>query len=211
MPDRRCVECGAPVHGQGKHLYCSDDCKMVTRSCATCGDEFRVERKRKGRNFVCSLKCRPARQWGEPKVDVECGCCGEPMTVHASRLASGRGKFCSRSCAALARPINGKPSKIADAAIDEFLKGTPLLCELEKRLGRWSVDLALPLHNIAIELDGEYWHGLPAMVEKDRRKDEWMNAHGWHVIRVVMGKDDTPQSIARRIAEELDTCLTATA
>lgn len=109
------------------------------------------------------------------------------------------------------RPINGKPSKIADAAIDEFLKGTPLLCELEKRLGRWSVDLALPLHNIAVELDGEYWHSLPAMVEKDRRKDEWLDANGWHVIRIVMAKDDTPQSIARRIAEELNPCLTVAA
>ena len=211
MSDRRCVECGVALRGRGRRLYCSDDCKLITRTCATCGDEFKVQRKRKGRNFVCSLSCRPVRKWGNPPVDVSCQGCGATMSVYPSQLNEGRGKYCSRSCSAFHRPISGKPSKIADAAINEFLGMTPLLCELEKRLGRWSVDMALPLHSIAVELDGEYWHGLPAMVEKDRRKDEWMNAHGWRVIRISIGRDDTPQSIARRIAEELDSCLTATA
>ena len=210
MPDRNCVECGTTVHGQGRHLYCSDECKLITRSCVTCGDEFRVERKRHDRNFACSLKCRPARQWN-PRVEVSCRGCSEPIMVYPSQLNGGRGRYCSRSCAALHRPINGRPSKIADASIDLFLKSSPLLCELEKRIGRWSVDMALPLEMVAIELDGEYWHSLPAMVDKDRRKDEWLTAQGWRVIRIVMTRDDTPESIARRISEELDTCMMTTA
>ena len=71
--------------------------------------------------------------------------------------------------------------------------------------------MALPLEMVAIELDGEYWHSLPAMVDKDRRKDEWLTAQGWRVIRIVMTRDDTPESIARRISEELDTCMMTTA
>lgn len=203
MPDRCCVECGAPVHGQGRHLYCSDECKLITRTCVTCGEDFRAERKRRNRIPVCSIQCRPSRSWGNPQLQFDCLGCGDQITAYACQ----RRKYCSRSCAALHRPINGKPSKIADAAIDEFLRGTPLLCELEKRLGRWSVDLALPLQQIAVELDGEYWHGLPAMVEKDRRKDAWLAEHGWTVVRVVMSKDDSPGSIARRISEELTPCL----
>jgi len=205
-PKRLCVICGAgPIVGQGKHMYCSDDCKLITRTCRGCGDEFRVERKRKDRNFFCSKRCVPSSNPKIARVDKPCGHCGETMKLLPSQAHIT--KFCSRSCAALARPINGKPSKIADAAIDEFLKGTPLLCELEKRLGRWSVDMALPLHSIAVELDGAYWHSLPAMVEKDQRKDAWLSANGWTVIRIVMDRHDTPQSIARRIAEELDACL----
>lgn len=216
-PTHNCATCGDRLVGQGRVKYCSDDCRFsnVVR-CPTCGNDFATELKRiararrEGRDLVCSLKCRPKRPSVE-RIAVNCKHCDREMHVMPGALAQGRGKHCSKKCAALARPICGKPSKIADAAIDEFLRGAPLLCELEKRLGRWSVDLALPLHNIAVELDGEYWHNLPAMVEKDHRKDEWLNANGWNVIRIVMAKDDTPQSIARRIAEELDLCLTVAA
>jgi hypothetical protein len=32
------------------------------------------------------------------KVEVHCGKCGKEMVVNESRLLSGRGKFCSKSC-----------------------------------------------------------------------------------------------------------------
>ena len=69
----------------------------------------------------------------------------------------------------------------------------------EHRVGRWSIDLALPQLALAIELDGEYWHSLPNMVAKDIRKDAYLRSRGWTVCRIVMTKDDTPETIARQI------------
>jgi very-short-patch-repair endonuclease len=207
---RCCVVCGDTLSGRGKRLYCEAH-RLEDRECKSCGASFRVDRKRKDRNFVCSLSCRKPREWGRQKVDRQCAHCGVGFEAYPSVIEGGRAKFCSRSCAGLARPISGRPSKIADDAIDTFLASSPMLCEREKRMGRWSVDLALPLHSIAVELDGEYWHSLPAMVDRDRRKDAWLMSQGWTVVRIVIAKSDTPESVARRIAEELDLCLSSAA
>jgi very-short-patch-repair endonuclease len=97
------------------------------------------------------------------------------------------------------RPVNYRPSAVASAAIEHFLATSPHLAIPEHRVGRFSVDLALPLLNVAVELDGEYWHSLPKMIDRDRRKDEALQAAGWSVVRVVIHRTDTPQGLARRI------------
>lgn len=36
--DRECRQCGAPVRGRGRRLYCSADCAALARGrCLTCG------------------------------------------------------------------------------------------------------------------------------------------------------------------------------
>jgi hypothetical protein len=110
---------------------------------------------------------------------------------------------CSRQCAAAGRPIDGKPSTIATEAIALFVADCPMLAVAELRVGRWSIDLALPLINVAVELDGTYWHSLPAAIDRDRRKDAWLLAHGWTVIRIPMDKHATPTSVAARMKEAL--------
>lgn len=52
---------------------------------------------------------------------------------------------------------------------------------------------------LAVELDGEYWHSLPDMVEKDQRKDAALTARGWDVRRIIIGKRDRPADVADRI------------
>jgi G:T-mismatch repair DNA endonuclease (very short patch repair protein) len=206
---RRCVECGTTLRGQGRRLYCSLKCSLVERECSSCGDTFTFERKRKDRT-VCSLACRPTREWGNPKISVECRHCGEIMDRYPSQLAAGRGKYCSRSCAAVDRPIRGR-SKIGDASIRLFLKmsgATGVVAEY--RIGPWSIDMALPDHRIAVELDGVYWHGLPEMVDRDRRKDADLAARGWTVVRIPILKNDAPDDVASRIVEALEPCKQTT-
>lgn len=206
MAERMCVECGAAVPGRGPRLYCSSACALVTRTCTGCGEQFSVERKRKGRNFACSLSCRDRRP-PVPKADLTCAECGSHFQRWASQLTGQRGRFCSRTCAGLGRPINGKPSTIATEAIELFRTRHPISCEPETRISRWSIDLAIPSLNLAVELDGEYWHSLPAMADRDRRKDEWLTAHGWRVIRIPMSRHDNADTIALRIAQEVSLCL----
>jgi hypothetical protein len=210
MSERTCVECGVPVPGRGRRLYCSPQCALVELSCRSCGETFMCERKRLHRNPVCSLSCRKGRQWGQPMVDVECGHCGTPLRRYQSQLDGGRGKFCSRSCAGLARPINGRPSQIATDATALFSSACSAPVVAELRVAQWSIDVALPDQMIAIELDGEYWHSIPAMRDRDRRKDESLIALGWTVIRIPIRKGDTASDIADRMTKELSQCLTLT-
>lgn len=50
-------------------------------------------------------------------------------------------------------------------------------------LERYFIDFYLPEYNIAIECDGDYWHSLPNVVSKDRRRDSEFKKRGVEVLR----------------------------
>lgn len=49
--------------------------------------------------------------------------------------------------------------------------------------GKYRIDIALPAYNLAIECDGKAYHSTPAQREHDRRKDRFLRARGWRVLR----------------------------
>lgn len=168
--------------------------------CLLCGRLFCHPAKRK--RVYCSQACMvPGRGLARRVAMVRrvCEFCGAEFERYPSQVKPGkdRGKFCSRSCAGLGRPIDFRPSWIATASIAEWASRghRPIYVE-ELRFGWWSVDLAFPLDRLAVELDGCYWHSLPAMVDRDRRKDAALAAEGWTVRRIVMEKDHTPADVA---------------
>ena len=52
-------------------------------------------------------------------------------------------------------------------------------------MGTFIVDFALPDHRLVIEADGVYWHSTDTQKEKDARKDHWLNAKKWAVMRLT--------------------------
>lgn len=49
--------------------------------------------------------------------------------------------------------------------------------------GRYSIDIALPAYNLAIECDGKAYHSTPKQKAHDRRKDRYLKENGWKVLR----------------------------
>jgi len=49
--------------------------------------------------------------------------------------------------------------------------------------GLYVVDALIPGARIVIECDGDYWHTQPALQERDKRKDKYLKARGYHVLR----------------------------
>jgi len=49
--------------------------------------------------------------------------------------------------------------------------------------GRYVVDALIPGPKIVIECDGDYWHARPGMAERDRKKDTFLAAHGYSILR----------------------------
>ena len=45
-------------------------------------------------------------------------------------------------------------------------------------------DIFIPCCNLDIECDGDYWHGRPGIGESDRKRDVFMRALGYEVIRI---------------------------
>ena len=53
-------------------------------------------------------------------------------------------------------------------------------------LGPWTVDFFLPVRNIVLECDGKYWHAIPRVEKRDRKKDGWLQwKHGYTVRRLT--------------------------
>jgi very-short-patch-repair endonuclease len=72
--------------------------------------------------------------------------------------------------------------EVAVAAVLEEL-GEPY--ESQRRMDRWVPDFVIEPRKLVIECDGSYWHSLPAAIDRDRRKDEWMVVNGYRIVRLT--------------------------
>ncbi len=67
----------------------------------------------------------------------------------------------------------------------------------EHKVGRYSLDFAMPDMRFDLEVDGVYWHD----PEKDARRDAFLTKRGWTVHRI------TDTVVMERSDEELDGML----
>ena len=64
----------------------------------------------------------------------------------------------------------------------DFLKKLPLTFYRQKVIGHYIVDFYCAQAQLVIELDGNQ-HGMPEGLERDRKRDEYMNTLGMTVLR----------------------------
>jgi very-short-patch-repair endonuclease len=66
----------------------------------------------------------------------------------------------------------------------------------QAQICRWTVDFLLD-GNLVVEVDGDYWHGLPGIRERDDRKNEDLVEGGFEVIRISESsvKEDINEAI----------------
>lgn len=70
-----------------------------------------------------------------------------------------------------------------EMAMEELLKGLKIKFSFQKQVCGYFPDFTLVKYKIIIEVDGEYWHTLPLVAKKDRKKErEWKKA-GYLVLR----------------------------
>ncbi|MCB1811761.1 MAG: DUF559 domain-containing protein [Candidatus Competibacteraceae bacterium] len=50
--------------------------------------------------------------------------------------------------------------------------------------GYYHIDIAFPDVRLAVECDGDYWHGTPEQRIKDSKKDAYLRRFGWQIIRL---------------------------
>jgi very-short-patch-repair endonuclease len=74
------------------------------------------------------------------------------------------------------------------------LESARISFENQFKIDKFWVDFAIPSYQIAIEVDGEYWH---KDKEKDAKRDAVINSYGWLVLRFA----------GKRVVNEIDDCL----
>lgn len=127
-PGRICVQCGSTftAHRKTQEL-CSRACVGANRSattpektkpCARCGKPFVVRNGRgQSRNRAaayCSRRCVLKAHGWKPSLLRKCAQCDEEFKVSMARIDEGKGKFCSKKCAALAASASRRVKECAN-------------------------------------------------------------------------------------------------
>jgi hypothetical protein len=85
------------------------------------------------------------------------------------------------------RPMPRRKSGLEES-FDRWLRSHPEIPEPERNVkfgGRWELDCYWREQRLALELDGRPYHIVVRDIERDRRKDAWLQRHGLRVLRVT--------------------------
>ncbi len=83
-------------------------------------------------------------------------------------------------------PHLDRKSKL-ERAFDRWLAKHPEIPPPQRniKLAFWEIDCYWPEHRLALELDGRPYHTVVEDIERDRRKDAWLQVHGNLILRVT--------------------------
>jgi hypothetical protein len=85
------------------------------------------------------------------------------------------------------RPMPRRKSGLEES-FDRWLRSHPEIPDPERNVkfgGRWELDCLWREQRLALELDGRPYHITIRDIERDRRKDAWLQRHGLRVLRVT--------------------------
>ena len=171
----QCAECDEPVTltAKGKidayrrsgRTYCSDDCRdtWVSRNSSTV--MARTNRKH------ASARMTARNPMANPASRAAMAATLKTMG-HKPQVQGGNGRGPTVPQKTLA-DLLGWPMEVVVPTGQRARGGPP---------SHYKLDLANPSAKVAVEVDGSS-HGTLAVRERDRRKDQWLTAAGWTILR----------------------------
>lgn len=170
--------------------------ERVHMECRICGTGFTKTKNyvANGYESFCSKKCADKAKTlvtGEDHplyslVDRKCKFCKTVFKAKPAKVKCGEAVFCGKPCAGSysIRQQGGRISTL-EVAVEKTLKKLGMDYIPQKRIGRFLCDFYLPNMNTVIECDGEYWHSLPKVIERDKRKNKEIARRGMVMIRLT--------------------------
>lgn len=196
--EKKCIICGKVFYAKRSEIkrgkkYCSLKCYHESQKtgtwviCKYCGKKFYAAKKAIERNDAgkyCSWKCfRKVQEIKPNKIKIKCDYCGKEIYRWRRSIKRNDLHFCSRRCLGcytIAHQNN--PSslerKLAGYLIDHNIS---FICQFKYKLG--VADFFIK-PNLIIEVDGDYWHNLPKMIERDKRQTLFLEGEGYTVLRL---------------------------
>lgn len=169
-PDGRqyaCIDCERSIND-----------KKDKPNCLICGKEVSTPN-----NKLCSISCSNKWKyknknnhpmWKGGKIEVECDYCGKSEKKKKYKLKITKNLFCSQRCNGLYQAEN-MPTK--ETSIERYfekaLKENGI--DYKKQYSLFDIciaDFYIPSLNLALFVDGDYWHNLPKTIKKDRRQEK---------------------------------------
>lgn len=79
--------------------------------------------------------------------------------------------------------FDGKPTSI-ELKVMSVLESLGIMFEFQKVFDRAIVDFYIPNGKKIIEADGDYWHSIPEVKERDKRRDYFLKRKGYCILRL---------------------------
>lgn len=134
--------------------------------CYQCKNSFHVVQSQQHRKF-CSLDCR----------------------IHFFKTSEGRAQrsVITRKCINDGNHQGWTTRKFEPSYPEKYfmkvLENDKISYTYEHKVGKYFIDFAIIDKMIALEIDGKQ-HTYPKHIERDRKKDEFLNSQGWQVFRI---------------------------
>lgn len=194
-----CVICGKIIWvspsniKRGKGKYCSPKCQRIAFSdkikmeCKYCKKEFlTIQSKIQNGRKYCSKKCADMARHKD-KVKRICVLCNKEFYVHENIVQNGKGIYCSLSCKSIANIKNTKYQNTnIEIIIETLLKKKNIIFIKQHYIEQVGlVDFFIPIYNLIIETDGDFWHGTEKQKQKDINRDfKAIIYHKYNTIRL---------------------------
>lgn len=197
-----CVRCGKKFKrskkqaAKAKENYCSAECvkDRLPVSCIHCGIQMMLPRKEASFTLYCSKKCHS--DFCKEKGKLTCAVCKKEFSVPPARKDTAQ--FCSRRCMSL---FKGETS--IERMVREALEMLGVAHIPQFAIAQYCLDFFLPLLNVAVEADGDYWHRSDRKKALDKRRDSYLLGVGIITIRlpelIIRNTPDLPRLIASKL------------
>lgn len=167
------------IRGENHHSWKSS----VALVCEWCGTSFDVKPHAADTRRFCSQSC--VGKWNGDvrtvdRVVIVCEQCNCIFEVHPFRSTTAR--FCSISCGSIWRNRHAPNISSIEWIVAAELDSRSIAYEQQVMVAGWLSDFVSD--NTVIEVDGDYWHNLPGVPERDALKDIDYRALGYDVIRI---------------------------
>lgn len=145
--------------------------------CLYCGNTFK---KRNLKNVYCSRKCQSKHLSNRPEEKERVGKFFSKLTKERHDKGDDRIGWKTRN-----KLTPSYPEKVT---IDYFNQNN-IKFEREFKIGKYFIDFAFPDKKIGLEIDGRT-HEDVVVIEKDKRKKEFIESLGWKLYRIKWINDN---------------------
>lgn len=204
---RSCTICGNKFTAtdsqirDGFGIYCSRKCqhttypKQIKKICPNCQKVYWVPPCWAPKRTFCSKKCQDDSM--RDYVSRICRHCKNEFELPRSDLDRGRGNFCTYRCY-----LTYRGPSLLEEKMERVLNFAGIKFEREIKFKRFHVDFLIRSLKTVIECDGEYWHLMPKIQERDKRKDKLLKSLGYKIFRFSGHEIDkfTEKELSNKVA-----------
>jgi len=181
----------------------------LTKKCEICGKEFRIKQSRYNIAKYCSWEClseSKRRVTGKThplytRIEIKCDWCGKLYKEIPAKMEMYKHHFCSRRCQGCYTTSHQNRTSSIEKKLANYLIENKIsfICQFKYKLG--VADFFIK-PNLIIEVDGDYWHNLPNVKERDKRQTLYLEEEGYTVLHLWEHEiNKKPKKCIKRILE----------